>query len=377
MDPQGSALGSVIISRCGGKSSSVNQLVEWTEDVERNRSMTVVSQAGQVVTVGADDANLVIPNDILWDSVGGSYFRVVEVNTAGTGITLRVIGDNTETTTLPTGLATRVLYKYTTSFPEGARGGETYRDNPMTCKNTMTIFRDFVEVTDNMMAQNWHVEGYTYEQYELMKKMKKHKRDINNQLYIGRGYETTDLQMNKGLINYPILKNNHTQASAAIHSTTGNLLFTEDHLSEFMFNTVKRDCDAPKMLIMCNKGFLIYTDKLVRSSSGMRFDPLGQKDTTFGFNVKNFTHMSGDYEIIHDGTLDDLFPGRMVAFFLDPKKVKMRYLEDTKLTRDVGSGEDDLTKHKIKTVGGCLQLIQPTCHSMLNLALNGTVLQTA
>ena len=372
INSQGTAFHSVLTTRCLKPLSANNMKVEWIEDIEQGREFKVNTQSGNIITL-VDGRDQLLRNDMLWDRETDYYYLVVSDSTDDLKLArLGFEGDLLEDDTyrkedaillVSESLIGKTLFKYSTAHPEGAIGGEGTVGNPYTCYNYLQTFRDFVEITDQTEAEDWLVDGYSYESYAVARAMRKHVQDINNNLYQSKKFKTKGRMMSKGLFDYPILKKTMPKSEYNI-----------DRHDEFLFTDVKRCPNTSSdLVVLVNKPYLIVQRNLVKATTSMTFNPLERNSNKYGFKVSNLEHDSGNYEIVEDHTLTSLYPSQAVAVYIDPKRARKRHLKgkDTQLIKNVANAnkdKDEINAHKIRTIGGSLQLINAeNCHTAIFL----------
>ncbi len=369
IDLEGSTLYSAIVSKGLGKKSTTHRNFNWIEDKENSRKFKPTALAtNNVLTVTDEEARTLIKDDMLWCSENGTYLRVIETPGAGaTTVKVAQVNNNdTEKHPVSAEVVNKDFFKYSTAKEEGSKDGQSYVDNPEDFFNTLTTFEDFAETSLTKANESWQLTDFTQREYEKAKKLKKHKKDINYQLYIGQGYNKETRQMNKGITNF----NGLQKQTGYAFNADNTLNFDATAYDLFMYNKVKKVSTAQKNTILCNNGFLLFINALVRQSTSLNFNAFGVQDS-FGFNVKKLVHMLVDSDIIVDNSLNDLYPNRVTAFYLELNKMGIRHLQnlDTKITLGVQDNKDNVFLDKIYTIGGGLQLIHPACHTMLDLKM--------
>jgi hypothetical protein len=382
LDERGSALYSVIMQKGAGKRATKHRKFHIIEDIEKSREIvpTAVSNQGTMTINFATHGDVpFIKDDMFFCLETENRFRVVE--TVPQGVTNGIIriahiarptaaGDQSwntfESSNIPPEIVGNTLVKYATSKVEGSKDMDSFIDDPTDYTNTMTVFEDFVEVSTIRQQEEWEVDGYDHMSYENMKKLKKHKKDINNNLYVSKGMDMGTRQMSKGLMDFGI-----NRVDGIAYNANGTLNFDEDAFDDLIFDTVKKYCNADEMVVMTNRLGLQWLGRIVKHSTRMTMEAFGNEGDKFGFSTRKFRHQYGLFDFIEDDSLNLLFPRKAVFFFLDIKKIGMRYLRnlDTAINMNVDVKAHNSTVNQIYTVGGGLYLPIPRNHTMLELSM--------
>lgn len=370
VDLEGSSAFSIIVSKGLGNVPTAHRNFNWIEDSDISRQITpTVLASGNVITVGELSAKTLIKDDMLWSAETNTYLTVTETPQANatTVKVAQVNNDNTQQNPVSGTVVNKSFFKYSTAKNEGSKDGDSFTENPQDFFNNLTIFEDFAETSTQKANEAWQLTSMSQREYEKLKKLKKHKKDMNYQIYIGQGYDKGTKQMNKGITNF----NGIQKQSGYAFNADNTLNFDSTQYDLFIYNKVKKVSQCQNNVIVCNNGFLLYIGNLIKQSVNLNFNAFGSTDK-FGFKVKQLVHMLGlDSEIIVDNSLNDLYPGRVTAFYLDITKIGLRHMKnfDTKIHLGVQALKDNAFLDKIYTIGGGVQLINSACHSMLDLSM--------
>jgi hypothetical protein len=374
-----------------------NRYFKWIEYMEDAPKISLLS--GVFVTGGKlqlpTDRSLhgMVKDTIIW--VGNDYCRVVEtpsvVSVSGVDrheITLRkivfpsgadmatsetpiVAGDLSSWLALPQSKRNmKVMY---ISKPAGTDESNPVKRLVDSLGNTITTIEHDVEIDFHTAADEWR-PGMSKREWQISKMGLTVAKDMERALLLGVGYDGYylggkysghDLQMTKGLYNFPGLM----RMSAPL-SSFGYLDFCE-YTRDFATKFNKK-----KVLTgFCNKNFISRMHEAIYNDSRLHtyFDFKGKADSEkIGMNIKSIVTPSCEIQLRENTCLNENFDDDAILMTTDMSKISVRCL--------INNGEN-FTMALYKDVQGkkakwhCdsfygaigLQVENAPCHSILRL----------
>jgi hypothetical protein len=333
------------------KLKASNPKFEWIED----------ELIPNIVTISGAEASG--STSFALTSGQGVRVRVNDLLISNTGESILVTAISTDTLTVTRSMGAVAATAYVTldefvlagtAMLEGATAPTSLWTQKSTKTNYIQIFRDVVELTVTQV--NTDSYGGNTRLNERKKKAVEHKRQIEQALLLGDGFEDTSGTQTRrgttGLLNW--ISTNITDAGGVL---------TEAEFEAFMRSIFRYHptVTAPEKWFLASPVIISAVNFWAKST--LRIE---SNEKTFGVRVAKYRSGHGDLNITRHWLLEDFVEFKQYGFAIDPENVMYRFLQnlDTKLHIDIQNDDEEVNRDEYRTHAG-LQLMQEKTHGLI------------
>jgi len=333
------------------KLKATNPKYEWLEDELIPNTVTIAGGEASGSTSFA------------LTSGQGVRVKVNDLLISNTGESLLVTAISTDTLTVTRSMGAVAATAYLTldefvlagtAMLEGATNPTSNWTKKVTKTNYIQIFRDIVELTVTQV--NTDSYGGNDRLYQRKKKAVEHKRQIEQALLLGDGFEDTSASQTRrgttGLLNW--ISTNVTDAGGVL---------TETEFETFMRSVFRYHptVTAPEKWFLCAPMLISAINFWAKNALQIE-----TSEKTFGVRIAKYRSGHGDLNITRHWLLEDFAEFKQYGFVVDPENVMYRFLQnlDTKLHIDIQNDNEEVQRDEYRTHAG-FQLMQEKTHGLV------------
>jgi hypothetical protein len=330
------------------KLKATNPKFEWFED----------ELTPNIVTISGTEASG--STSFALTTGQGVRVRVNDILVSNTGESLLVTAVSTDTLTVTRSMGSVAATAYIaldefviagTAMLEGATNPTSVWTKKVGKTNYIQIFRDIVELTATQV--NTDSYGGNDRLYQRKKKAVEHKRQIEQALLLGDGFEDNSGDQirrgTEGLLNF-----------VSTNVTDGGGVLTETEFEAFLRSVFRYHptVTAPEKWFLCAPMLISAINFWAKNA--LRIET---SEKTFGVRVAKYRSGHGDLNITRHWLLEDFTEFKEYGFVIDPENVMYRFLQnlDTKLHTDIQNDNEEVNRDEYRTHAG-LQLMQEKTH---------------